>query len=312
MRRKLLALVVIMAMMIPVQAFAQGSIDLNKDVSLKVICEYENTAIPGMALDIYRMGDVDEVGNYSVAADFKSMESYIDFSKLGEDNGDKLASTLAAYVGKESIKPMGSGTTDGSGSFSVSGKPGMYLVVGHKVIDGNMEYDINPFLVAVPDRNNESNTWNYSVTAYPKAVMQNIIHELSVVKIWLDEEGEDRPNDVTVNLLKDGEVADTVKLSKDNDWAYTWTDLDGNFEWTVLEEPIDGYVVEIGTSETGYIITNTDAGENPPQEDDPPVTPPDHDDPKLPQTGQLWWPVLALMLGGLSFMAVGLFRRKRS
>ena len=307
MRRKLVALVVILAMMVPVQVFAQGAIDLNKDISLTVNCTYENTAIAGMTLDIYRMGDVDEVGNYSVADAFNPMEEYIDFSRLGDDNGDKLASTLAAYVGEEKgVNPTGSGTTDASGNFTVKGKPGMYLVVGHKVVDGNVEYEINPFLVAVPDRDSKNNSWNYSVTAYPKAVAKDVATELSVVKIWMDENENNRPHDITVILLKDGKEYEKVKLSKDNDWTHTWKNLDGNSEWKVREVAVTGYKVEIGESETGYVITNTDSGYTPPpEENNLPGT-------KLPQTGQLWWPVLALLLCGLSFIAVGLFRRKRS
>lgn len=48
----------------------------------------------------------------------------------------------------------------------------------------------------------------------------------------------------------------------------------------------------------------------------PPVTPPDSEPPehpkppKLPQTGQLWWPVPILACGGLVFVLVGLIRRK--
>jgi len=38
------------------------------------------------------------------------------------------------------------------------------------------------------------------------------------------------------------------------------------------------------------------------------VTPPN----KLPQTGQLWWPVPVLLSAGLLLLLIGVVRRKRS
>ena len=43
----------------------------------------------------------------------------------------------------------------------------------------------------------------------------------------------------------------------------------------------------------------------------PPFTPPPEPPPDIvPQTGQLWWPVPVLMVGGLAFVLVGVLRRK--
>ena len=47
---------------------------------------------------------------------------------------------------------------------------------------------------------------------------------LTVRKVWVDD-GVDRPDSITVQLLRDGEVYDKVELKQSNQWVYTWDDL---------------------------------------------------------------------------------------
>ena len=52
---------------------------------------------------------------------------------------------------------------------------------------------------------------------------------IPVQKIWDDANDQDRvrPADVTVNLLANGkETGKKVTLNKDNNWTYTWTELE--------------------------------------------------------------------------------------
>ena len=106
-----------------------------------------------------------------------------------------------------------------------------------------------------------------------------------------------------MTLLCDGEIADlddaVVTLSKDNNWKYTWSDLDATCEWTVTEERVKGYN-NPKVKKNGTIITVTNTCNRP-----------EHPrGGKLPQTGQLWWPVPVLLLAGLVLVIVGLLRRK--
>ncbi len=69
------------------------------------------------------------------------------------------------------------------------------------------------------------------------------------------------------------------------------------------------FLVSVPQNEKGVYIYNVNAtpkiGTLVPQE--PAPTP---NDSTLPQTGLLWWPVPVLLLAGLAFIIVGLFRRK--
>ena len=65
------------------------------------------------------------------------------------------------------------------------------------------------------------------------------------------------PVPVTVNLLEDGSKIDSVELNEDNNWTYTWTDLDPDKSYSVEELEVEGFVTEVtGSEEEGYTITN--------------------------------------------------------
>ena len=91
--------------------------------------------------------------------------------------------------------------------------------------------------------------------------------EVEVKKVWNDADDQDgyRPDDVTINLLADGEVIDTVKLSEDNNWSYEWTKLDKKaagkeIDYTVTEEEVSEYTTEITKAADGtftYTVTNS-------------------------------------------------------
>ena len=67
-------------------------------------------------------------------------------------------------------------------------------------------------------------TFTYTVTNSHKTEET----EVKVKKVWNDADDQDgyRPDDVTVNLLADGKIIDTVTLSEENEWSYSWTKLD--------------------------------------------------------------------------------------
>ena len=95
---------------------------------------------------------------------------------------------------------------------------------------------------------------------------------------------------------------DTITLPQNGAWKYTWQDLDTNHVWTVTETKLPGYQ-EPAVQQEGntFIVTNTCSK---------PGTPVEPGKPILPQTGQLWWPVPALLAAGLLFVVIGLICRR--
>ncbi len=81
---------------------------------------------------------------------------------------------------------------------------------------------------------------------------------LTVEKKWRYS-GEVTPEFVLVQLMCDGKAyGEPVRLRKENNWQYTWTDLSKDFRWTAEEIDVpDGYTVSVSYDKTLWTITNT-------------------------------------------------------
>lgn len=98
------------------------------------------------------------------------------------------------------------------------------------------------------------------------------------VSVWVQKKWEDdnnkngqRPNSITVQLIKDSTVYKTAQLSSSNNWNYRFDNLP-DAKYTVKEISSEGYYVSYSrTNGNIYTITNT-LGEG---EDEPPLNPAD-------------------------------------
>ena len=80
--------------------------------------------------------------------------------------------------------------------------------------------------------------------------------KLTVHKVWDDNGYPNRPDSVTVHLMKDGTSAETVVRNKDNQWTYTWENLDDRYQVSVEEEVPAGYEVSYKSEDNKIFITN--------------------------------------------------------
>lgn len=90
--------------------------------------------------------------------------------------------------------------------------------------------------------------------------------KLTVHKVWDDNGYPNRPDSVTVHLLRDGKEYEEIELSTDNQWTYTWDDLDDRYDWSVKEDVPAGYEATYKTEDNKIFITNH-------KDYDPPVDP---------------------------------------
>lgn len=114
-------------------------------------------------------------------------------------------------------------------------------------------------------------------------VVTNILEftQRTALKIWDDEDNKSgkRPESIEVQLMQDGiPYGETVELSEDNDWYYTWDYLSATngqvfYGYSIKELPVEGYKTEIETiyveptegeeglsdesNERAYIISNS-------------------------------------------------------
>lgn len=312
------------ALTLPLNALAAGAIDLTRDVRLTLTFQDGETTLSGAQFSIYLVATVDAYGELTAADAFKDYS--VDIRGKNDAAWRTLADTLEGYVLRDGVAPADSGKTDalgrltfptGSGSLT----PGLYLVVGQRHTQGGTRYDPSPFMALLPSQDLEANEWVYDVAASPKFDKSDIPEEPEddtvnrrVLKVWKDS-GDERPQSITVELLRDGKVCDTVTLNEKNNWRYNWNDLDAGYTWRVVEQSVpDGYSVSVSREGVTFVITNTGDQPDIPTDlpDEPSDTPSDSTPkpPSLPQTGQLWWPVPVLAAAGLLLIAAGLLRRR--
>ena len=301
----------LLVMFVPELAFAAGNIDLNQKVQLDI--SYKDGEIPliGADFSIYLVATVDEYGEFTTTETFEQFN--VDIRGKNDDAWRTLASTLEGYVLRDQIVATDSGKTDQNGdlSFPTNEKeliPGLYLVLANRLEQNGYYYDTSPFMVMLPTIDMEENEWIYNVTADAKFESEEIPEEPEttarmVLKVWEDDGHEkERPEEIVVQLLQNGEVFNEVSLNEENNWQYTWAVLDGTAKWMIVEKKVENYTVEITQEGKVFVVTNTYVPEK--------TTTPSKPDTSLPQTGQLWWPVPVLLAVGLLFVVIGLIRRR--
>ncbi len=112
---------------------------------------------------------------------------------------------------------------------------------------------------------------------------------LTVKKVWVLDDGGTATDSVTVDLLRNGSVYDTVTLRASSGWTYTWTGLNDSYTWTLEESGIpDGFTSSVSKRGEIWTITNDDIAEEKDSDEeaseqpDQPGDPADSDDPEDP------------------------------
>lgn len=279
-------------------ASARGDVDTGRSASLTVYFGEGGSGFSDVEFDIYHVADISDTGDYTLTGDFQGYP--VSLEDLDSSGWRALAQTLASYAVRDSLNPLQSQKTGQDGRSYFPGLTvGLYLVTGASHEKEGTTHTPEPMLVSLPMLAEDGERL-YDVEVSCKFDSETIpaFVERKVQKVWKDDGNEEkRPEKIAVQLLENGTVVDTVTLSKENNWEYTWENLDGSSRWQVAEANVpDGYTVAITQEGTVFIMTNTRPSEPPP---------------KLPQTGMLWWPVPVLACGGLLLIVIGFVRRRR-
>ena len=263
---------------IPQEAYALNTIDTKKPVSVSVTYAVGNQRISNVEFALYHVANVFEDESMQLTEQFQNYS--IDLRDLNEENATAEAEILAAYVKRDKLLPSMQAKTDLNGYLKLSeeGKDfyaGVYLIIGaDHVIDGKM-YDTLPVLIAMPIYTGD-NGFEYDVMITPKYREKEKTTEITVVKIWQDEENDRRPSKIEAQLIKgeDDTVVDTVVLDKSNGWRHTWTNLPFA-DWEVIEKEVpENYTVTIERDGDIVILTNTSTKKPPEDPEKPPEDPP--------------------------------------
>ena len=309
----------------PVQAAEEES---KQKGSISLVCPVE-----GMELSLYRVAEYEESGSFTLTERFRKYP--VSLEQKSQEGWQGAADALADYIRRDGITAdavLASGS-DRKVCFTDLNR-GLYLVLGQTTElqeDGKTQiYEPQTALIALPEDSKETSegTDPYQVTAVlkfekndkPGNPEETKIH---VLKVWKQDQEKERPDSIVVELLQtDAEgnttVVDRQTLTKENQWSYTWKNLSAQMRWSVSEAEVPkGYTVAVTREGNTVVLTNT---AKKPGKSDGEVNPPskrttgkttDKTSDKLPQTGQLWWPVLVLLFAGAICLLAGRVLRDR-
>jgi len=242
-------------------------------------------------------------------------------------NSENAAQTLEAYIARNKLEPLMKARTDSKKEVLFDNlTKGVYLTIGESTVADGVIYTVMPSIISIPYIENNAEHWDVAANVKNNKGTDGA-DRLSVVKVWKTPEGRPTYPEVTVQLLKDGKIYDSVVLNDSNSWKYTWTQLDKDSRWTVTEKEFDAdYKVDI--SENNHIFTITNSIDEPHETTTPgtepsepstttptsptsPTRPGTTVPPKIPQTGQLNWPIPLLCVAGAVLILIGLILMRK-
>ncbi|MCF0136556.1 MAG: Cna B-type domain-containing protein, partial [Lachnospiraceae bacterium] len=154
---------------------------------------------------------------------------------------------------------------------------GTYRYIIREVVDPadvvpGIVYDLSEHYVTVTVADNDDDGIAEVYVAYENSDDLVIVNRYETVdiegtKVWNDDADRDgiRPESITIRLYADGEEIDSVEVTEQDDWSFSFTDLirysDNGVTpivYTISEDEVEGYTTLItGNAAAGFTVTNT-------------------------------------------------------
>ena len=255
----LLAFILILALSVSIAA--ADPIDTKKESSLTLVYKFNEKYFEGLEIKTFKIAEVFEDGTFELCSPFDMMPVSI-HGITTQEEWNIVTSTLASYAKADKLEPDAKAVTDENGTVKFEKlSPGMYLTLGAKMETENEITKFENFITVIPSEKPEGGH-NYDVTAYPKCesfipTVDEVTYK--VVKQWADTGyTEKRPESVEIDILRDGELYKTERLSPENNWSLSWTCENDGAEWQAVERNVpEKYTVTVSTKVKTIIITNT-------------------------------------------------------
>ena len=230
--------------------------------SITVTYQYQEAALNNADINLYRLADWSAKGGYTPTGDFANHTAYpVDWDILNADQQTlrDFANTMAGYIAVN--KPAAENTlkTDSAGVATFNQlKDGLYLAVVAPYEDNVLTCQTAAMLIALPNVHKNADEQR-TLSIEPKAdCAVPPTTNISVTKVWKDKDQSKRPESVTMNLLQDGKIYDSIMLNTANGWKYTWKGLQAKHEYTVVEANVPGnYTALVDRENNDYTVTNT-------------------------------------------------------
>lgn len=304
----LLAFVMCISMVFfpPMRASAAGGCTLTVEYA-----SGDKTPIPGATFRAWRIAER-KGGAYVLTGAFSDYSVSLEHLNTTAEL-QQVADTLSIYVARDTIDPDGTGKTDSAGTAKITGlQEGLYLVMGDAVEMGEWTHTPQSAIVYLSSGNTtvkpkddptplpppeEDPTTPPSNPSTPRTV------QILVVKVWNDDGYDQRPNQVVMQLLRNGKVYDEVTLTAAKNWRHRWVGLQYGYTWQVMEKEVpEGYTMAVDWQGDTFTVTNSRVPEEPvlpveptqpvdPVEPTPPTQPVEPDRPIDPQPTEPGRPV---------------------
>lgn len=270
--------------------------------------------IGNVAFSFYQVASFGEEGRFQLVLPFSKYAEEITGlenletmeAEMTADTWRTLANSLESYVISQQVNENFSGIVGANGKLVFRSLPnGLYLILAETVESDGEIYTPAPVLVTIPNRN-EMGEWSYQVEIdySGKVAVDEIFDTYCVQKIWNDDHYEEkRPKEVEVELYKEGDSRpyDSVILMEENQWKHVWEKLPYGEKWIVSEKNVPKeYTVKYSKEGNTFVIENQYKKTEKPS---------NGGGGKLPQTGQVWWPVPVLTFLGILCFTAGWIRR---
>lgn len=242
----------------------------------------DGTMVPGAEISIVKIAKaIDKNNNLA----FEYVDEISDCSLLVDEIKD-VSSELLECIDKSNLK-YDKKITDKNGMVKFNNlELGLYLIKQTNKLEGYSSF--LPFLIMIPEFIDDE--WNYDIEATPKTDIIKLM-DITVRKEWNISSNKMIPEEIEIQLIKGSQVIDTIKLNKDNDWKYTWEELEVSDEYRVLEVNVpDGYTASYRNEDGVFIIVNTDT---------------------LIKTSSNTWLIQGLALLGIIIITIGIICEKK-
>ena len=289
--------VLLVLLLLPMQVRAETAVETDRAVSLTVQMKSGEIALRDAPVQLYHISSMDSGGELTPLPQYSAFSQLLDIRGENAQSWQEAAVELEQYILFSDMLPTAEAATNRAGTALFRNIPqGLYLVLSVHHQQDSWVYSTAPFFLQLPGKDPETFAWQYAVTAQAKPEASAQIIDLQAVKLWKDKFHEDeRPETIQLTLYCDGDVWETVTISREDRWRYTWNDLPAAHSWHLEEKEIPGYRSRVKKEGNTFRVTNTILQ--------------DTSASRLPQTGQLWWPVPLLAVGGLLLLTTTRKRR---
>ena len=282
-------------------------ISIDKECSLTIAYHCEENQFSNLPVKLYRVAEVSSDCQYSLTAPFANSGLALNgIQTVGEWN--VVRTTLETQIVADSIAPNFTAHTDENGKANFERLiPGLYLAVTQPITENGYKYIFDSALVALPNLGADG-LWKYQVevTAKPRVIPPSETDEeieFKVLKLWKGDNDDQRPENVEIEIFRDGISYETVILSQENNWSYSWKAKKDSSDWQVVERNVpSGYTMTVDERETTFVVTNT-------------LNPDEPNVPKPPQTGDTSNNLLYIILmivAGIILLLLGTARKRKS